>query len=302
MSFFSFNRKTVALLSMLLIVTVWGSASSVTKLSVENIPPYIFAFLRNLVASVCLLLFYLYRRKKNTTPAPVLPMKRVIWMALTGITFFYVFFNLGLYYTSAATGALIQGFIPVAIVLLAIFFLHEKLKGIQAFGIVLSVAGVIMIGFVGTAPDARDNLLGNVLIILAVLCWAVYTIISKTMETHDPVYLTALTTWIGTACLLPAVLIEYWNKPVIPSISAGGWAAILYLGVFSSAICYILYNRVMKTLSAVQVGSFMNLDPVIGAVIAVIFLQEKVTWWQIGGTVLVLVGVALTSGKKSKEN
>jgi drug/metabolite transporter (DMT)-like permease len=301
MSLFPLNRKTGALLSVLLIVTVWGSASSVTKVAVENIPPYVFAFLRNLVASVCLLIFYLYRRKKNLQQRVDAPLKTLIWMGLTGISFFYVFFNLGLYYTTASAGALIQGFIPVAITLLAIVFLKEKLKSIQGFGILLSVAGVIMIGFIGTIPEARNNLLGNVLIIIAVLSWGVYTVISKSMQSYDPVYLTAMSTWIGTACLIPAVLIEYWNKPFIPVISLAGWAAILYLGIMSSAVCYILYNQVMKTLSAVQVGSFMNLDPVAGAIIAVIFLDERVTAWQIGGTVLVLVGVGLSSGRREKK-
>jgi drug/metabolite transporter (DMT)-like permease len=74
-----------------------------------------------------------------------------------------------------------------------------------------------------------------------------------------------------------------------------GWLSILYLGIFSSAICYILYNKVLKVLSGVQVGNFMNFDPVVGALIAIIFLGEKVSVWQIIGGVLVLIGVALTS-------
>lgn len=298
MSFFSLNRKTGALLSILLIVIIWGSASSVTKLSVEKIPPYVFAFLRNTIASVCLLPFYLYRRKNNPQQSAALPFKKMVWMGLTGVTFFYVFFNLALYYTTAAAGALIQGFIPVAIILLAIIFLKEKLKKIQVAGIVLSVIGVTMIGFIGISPDARNSLLGNVLMIFAVLSWGAYTILSKSMQQYDPVYMTSMTTWIGTVCLIPAVVIELWNKPAMPVISAGGWLALLYLGLFSSAICYILYNRVLKILSAVQVGNFMNFDPVVGAVIAVISLHERISLWQIGGAALVLLGVVLTSAKR----
>lgn len=294
--FLRLSKKTGAIISILLIVIIWGSASSVTKLSVENIPPFVFAFLRNAVASICFIPFYFYRRNKQPRPVAI-PFPQVLWMGLTGVTFFYLFFNLSLYYTTAAAGALIQGFIPVAIILLAIVFLKEKLKPLQGVGIALSVIGVILIGFVGIVPGARNDTFGNMLMIFAVVSWGIYTVLSKSMQQYDAVYLAAMSTWIGTAGLIPPAVIEVWNKPVLPVISFEGWAAISYLGLFSSTICYILYNNVMKKLSAVQVGNFMNFDPVVGAVIAVIFLHERVTIWQIAGAILVLLGVGLTSSK-----
>lgn len=297
MSFPRLNKKTVALLSIILIVTVWGSASAVTKRAVENTPPYLFAFLRNLVASASLVIFYLVQGRTQIKRPP---LKRVIWMGLTGITFFYLFFNLALYYTTAASGALIQGFIPVSIILLAMIFLKERLKGWQPLGIILSVCGVVLIGFIDAGGQARDVLLGNVLMIFAVLSWGAYTILSKSMQQYDAVYLTMITTCIGTAGLVPGVALELINRESVPPITSGNWMAILYLGLFSSAICYVLYNRVVKVLSGVQVGNFMNLDPVVGAVIAVVALHERVSWWQVTGAALVLVGVALTSAKKEK--
>lgn len=293
---FTNKQRTTAFLSILFVVIVWGSASSVTKYAVENVPPYFFAFLRNLVGSVCLLPFFLYQRKRNPQQ-PTAPFKKMLWMGLTGITFFYLFFNIGLYYTNAATGALIQGFIPIAIILLALIFLRERLNSLQAVGVFISVTGVILIGFAAAVPGARNSFLGNILMIFAILSWGVYTIIAKSMKQYDPVYLTTISTWIGTVGLLPAMVIELWGRD-IPVVSTGTWMAILYLGFISSAICYILYNRVLKVLSAIQVGNLMNLDPIFGAIVAVLFLHESVTIWQIGGTLLVLLGVALTSAKR----
>lgn len=294
MSLFSPGRKTGALFSIILIVTIWGSASAVTKLAVESIPPYVFALLRNIIAAACLLPYY-FIRKKNIPSSQALPWKKVTWMGLTGITFFYLFFNLALYYTTAAAGALIQGFIPVAIILLSILILKEKLKQLQIAGILLSVTGVVLIGFVGTFSGARNAILGNTLMILAVLCWGFYTIISKSLQQYDAVQLTTFSTTIGTIGLLPAAAFQLWQQQQWPTISMNGWLSILYLGVFSSAICYILYNKVLKVLSGVQVGNFMNFDPIVGALIAIIFLGERVTVWQVTGGVLVLIGVVLTS-------
>lgn len=297
MPVFSLNRKTRALLSIVFIVTVWGSASAVTKLAVEGITPYVFAFLRNGVAAACLIPYFIYRKKKGLIANQSLPTKKIILMGLTGITFFYLFFNLALYYTTASAGALIQGFIPVSIILLSIIFLKERLRKIQFAGVMLSVIGVVMIGFVGEFYGARNAILGNTLMIFAVLSWGFYTIISKSLEQYDAVQLTTVSTTIGTIGLIPAVAIELWQQPQLPSISFYGWLSVIYLGVLSSAVCYVLYNRVLKILSGVQVGNFMNFDPIAGAIIAIVFLNEKVTAWQISGGIFVLAGVLLTSIK-----
>jgi len=293
-----FNKQSlISIFSILVIVIVWGSASTVTKLSVEAIPPYTFAFLRNLVGSIGFLPFYFYLRKRNRQEISGAPAKKIIWLGLTGITFFYLFFNAGIYYTTAAIGALIQGFIPVVIILLAVIFLKERLKFLQATGIFISLGGVIMIGFTDVMGEARNAILGNILIIFAVISWGAYTTISKSMQQYNPVYLAIMSIWVGTIGLIPFAIYELCTRE-LPVISMNGWLAIIYLGLFSSTICYILYNRILKILPAVQVGNFMNLDPLCGAIIAIIILHDRVTVWQVTGTILVLIGVALTSRKR----
>lgn len=190
---------------------------------------------------------------------------------------------------------------PVAIAVPAVLFLKEKLSGRTILGILLSVIGVILVGFVGENQTSENGTLGNILMILSVFSWATYTVISKSIKGHDPLLITALSTFIGTAFLLPVVAVELWSSP-IPEISGKAWAAIIYLGVFASALSFLLYNTALKTLSAAQIGNFMNLDPVIGAVIAIIFLKDNITGLQIAGGILVLAGVWLSSrNSKDKE-
>ena len=294
------NKRTGALLSILFVVFIWGSASTVTKLGVQEMPPFLFALVRNCIASVLLFLLYFYRRKVNRQqPSPIMPWKKIAWMGLTGITFFSVFFNLALVYTSASTGALIQGFIPVAIVLLAIIFLKEKPDIPHIAGIVFSVIGVILIGFIDISPQG-NSLLGNILMILSVVSWAVYTVVSKSLRDYDPVMVTAFSTAMGTLFLVPVVIFEQWSKP-FPVISADAWKAILYLAIFSSTICFVLYNQTLKILSATTVGNLLNLDPLIGAIIAIIVLNDKITGWQIAGGVLILIGILLSSKSSSQK-
>ena len=280
------------LLSILLVMLIWGSAYTVTKLAVKEITPFLFAFLRNLIASIVLLPFYLRQRKKNEQQP--IPYKKVVFMGLSGITFFYAFFNLSLVYTSASTGAMIQGMMPVAVAVPAVLFLKEKLSRGTILGILLSVIGVILVGFIGDDGDSVNNVLGNILMILSVFAWAIYTVISKSIKGNDPLVITALSTFFGTAFLIPTLAVELWDQQ-IPSITPKACAAIIYLGVFASALSFLLYDKALKTLSAAQVGNFMNLDPVIGAVIAVLFLKDTITGLQIIGGILVLAGVWLSS-------
>lgn len=230
-----------------------------------------------------------------------LPWGSVFAMGLFGVSFYYIFFNISLVYTPASTGALIQGFIPATIALLAAIFLKEKLTGMQIAGIIISVLGVALIGFISEpAAKSANPVLGTVLMILAVIDWAVYTIISKKMTAIHPLLITTYCTVIGTIFLLPAVYIE-WRQHSFPAVSFKDWLGICYLGVFASAICYLLYNSALNYLSAVQVGNFLNLDPVIGAVFALIVLKESISLWQVGGSVLVLIGIWLSSKHANKE-
>jgi drug/metabolite transporter (DMT)-like permease len=293
------SKKSIAVINIILVMIIWGSSFTITRSMVTNFPPIYLAFLRYSVASLLLLILLFIQRKKIGATLR-LPWRPIIAMGLSGISFYYIFFNISMVYTPASTGALIQGFIPATIALLAAIFLREKLTSRQIAGILISVSGVILIGFISApASQTKNPVLGSILMIVAVLLWSVYTIISKKMTAIHPLLLTTCLTVIGTVFLLPAVYIES-HYYTFPAVSVKDWLGICYLGVFASAICYLLYNSALNYLSAVQVGNFLNLDPVIGAAIALVVLKESISPWQIGGGVLVLIGILLSSEQTKK--
>lgn len=291
------SRRTIAIISILIVVLIWGSAFTVSKVGVTELPPLFMALARNAVACIVLLPFYLITRRKAKAqdPAP-LPLGRLLLLALTGVTFFYGFFNTSLTYTGAAAGSLIQGIMPLLIAAPAAFILKEKFSAKMIAGIIISVAGVIMVGFIGQTDD-KSSLLGNFLMVGSVACWTIYTLLSRYINQYHPVPVIFFVTLLGTIFLIPGVIFEGWNQP-LPQISQKGWTAIIYLGVMSSALCYLLYNHALKSLTAAQAGNFLNLDPVIGSVIALIFLHEPFTTLQFAGGMLVLIGVWLSSAKQ----
>ncbi len=294
------NKKTQGLASILFVMIIWGSSFAVTRLAVQQIPPLTFAFMRFAVAGLVYLPVLLI--KQRSLPAGffrLLPWKILFAMGLTGITAYFLFFNLSLTSLPASAGAMIQGFIPVAIAGFAAIFLKERLSARQLAGIVLSVAGVLCIGLLADQTGEQSSgARGTALMIVAVFCWAGYTILSKKVAQIHPLMITIVTTYIGTALLVPLVIYENYGKG-FPAISSHSWLSILYLGLLGSAIGYFLYSKALESLSAVMVGNFINLDPVIGLVIAILFLPERINAAQIGGGLLVLAGIVLsTTGQK----
>jgi len=294
-----FNKKLVGLSSIIFVMIVWGSSYPVTKVIINDVPPLTLAFLRCSLGAITLLaLFFISKDKPVKAYLTDVPWLAIICMGLTGVTGFYFFFNLSAQLTSASVGSLIQGFIPVCIALFAAIFLKEKLSVAQIAGIIISLIGVTLIGFL--APNNNDvpnSTKGNLYMIIAIVAWGAYTIISKRVAHLNPFLITSLSTLAGSLFLLPAAMVENrvhgW-----PAIHSNSWLVILYLGAISSGVCYLLYNQSLKMLTAAQVGNFANLDPVVGLIIALVFLHDRVNLLQIAGAVLVLGGIILSTRKK----
>ncbi|WP_419700994.1 DMT family transporter [Mucilaginibacter sp. NFX135] len=293
------NKKFIGLISILFVMIVWGSSYPVTKMIINDIPPIALAFCRCSVGAITLLLIFFINKDKPFREYLVdAPWFLIIFMGLTGVTCFYILFNISAQMTSASVGSLIQGFIPICIALFAAVFLKEKLSAGQITGIIASLIGVMLIGFLSgdNNSDTRNSITGNLLMIVAVMSWGAYTIMSKKTAHFNPLLITSLSTCIGSLCLLPAAIFENRHSGW-PVIHLGSWLAILYLGAVSSGICYLLYNKSLRLLSASQVGNFTNLDPVVGLIISLVFLNEHINILQMAGAVLVLGGIVLSIRK-----
>lgn len=291
------NKRFSAIILLVIAMIIWGSAYAVTKASLAEVPPVLFALLRYLIASVLLIAFVVFGGKLAKIPRPV-PWIAVALMGASGVFLYTVVYNLSLVYTSAAQGALVQSFIPIVTALLAAFFLKETLSPIRLLGIGVSIAGIFLIMlFASESADAPNSSLGNFLMLLSVLFWAAYTLFAKRLANFDPLVITAGATIFGTILLAPAAVFEIGGTN-FPPISASGWMGIIYLGVFSSAVAMLLYNRSLQHLNAGQTANFLNLMPVVAVLIAVVFLGESPTFWQIAGGTLVLLGVWISLQKR----
>jgi drug/metabolite transporter (DMT)-like permease len=285
---------TGSILLLLLAMVFWGSTYVVTKEGLAQLPPLLFALLRFGAATALLVPLALWRGGTGRLPRPA-PWGTLALMGLTGVALYYLAFNVALQFTTASQGALIQSSIPAVTAVMAILWLGERVSVRRGIGIALAMAGVLLI-VARSAPDAgaRSPVLGNALMFASVLVWGAYTMLAKRLAHVDPVAVTAVVSALGTLMLVPVAVVEALRGPT-PPITPANWLRVVYLGAFPSAAAYLCYGRALRELDASQVGTFINLVPVIGVASGVVILGDRITATAILGGVFVLAGVWLSA-------
>jgi drug/metabolite transporter (DMT)-like permease len=290
------TRRSIAIVSLILLMIVWGSTFAITKAAAEEIPPTTLAALRFLIASLVLVPIALQRGGLARLARPI-PWRAFAGMALSGVALFAISFNYALVYGSASQGALIYAALPAAIAVAAVIFLHEALSRRRIAGIVLSIVGVTLLIVTGER-DAHSPapLLGALWMLGAVAAWTAYTVFSKRLSETDHVVSITIVTVLGTVMLLPFTAME-WTQQPLPHPSVSAWLGLLFLGTAASAVAYLVYGFVLRELDASLVGVYTNLDPIVGVLIAVLFYGETLHSGQIIGGAVAFAGMWLASAE-----
>jgi drug/metabolite transporter (DMT)-like permease len=285
------NRKR-ALLALLGAVLIWSSTYVSTKQAMSQVPPITLAFIRFALASLVLFPFFL----RDPSRRQRVPWGELALLGFTGAFLYFALQNWGLYYTSVSAGSLIHGGIPVIIALLSIMFLGERINTYRAAGILLAIAGVVGIVFLGGEVQGGSRpILGNLLMLGSSLAWGAYTILNKRFNlTISPVTATLATFLYGMVFTLPFVVMEMRGFNLALS-----WLTVanaLFLGIVAMALPIFLWNYALLYYDASEAGLFINLVPVVSVISAMLFLGERVNVGQFAAGGVVILGVLLSSG------
>jgi drug/metabolite transporter (DMT)-like permease len=207
------------------------------------------------------------------------------------------FFLAGLSLSTPGHAALMYALTPIFVFLLARWRLGEPVTRLKVAGIAVAFVGVVIVltgrGALGL-PDAGRTLLGDLMLLVAVMAWAVFAVGGKVYaERYGPIAMTSTAIGWGTLAYLPlGVALSGWEH--FGAMSPGGWAAIGYLVVFTSVTAYLLYYWAMARAEASRVAIWSNTQPVLTAALAWALHGDQVTPTFVAGGVLVLAGVVLT--------
>lgn len=275
---------------------LWACNWVIGRSLYHDIPPMGMTFFRWLFAIAILAPFALPQLRRDA------PLLRRHWRILLvlgaiGIGTHNALAYLGLNYTTATNGVILNSFIPVMIVALSWIFLRERLRPVQVAGVAISLAGVLAIlsqGSLALLLAFRLNV-GDLFVILSMLMWAVYTIALRWRPAglHPLSFLFVLAV-IGDAVVLPMWLGEMALGHVI-AWTWHGVAALASVALFSSVLAYVFWNRGVEEVGAPVAGLFVHLMPVYGVVLAWLFLGETLGAHHVAGIALILAGIAITS-------
>lgn len=279
--------------ALFLAILFWGLSFVATKVALLSFTPFCLIFFRFIVAS--LFFGWLLQRKGF----PTLNRKNIKGLALLAIFqpgLYFTFETLGLQYTSATKTSLIIATIPIVVLFLSIIFLKEKIRWINAVGIVISIIGVSLLVFGSNSGSALGgSLLGDSLIAGAVLSAAIYMIIARHLgQTIAPIQLTGMQIIFGAIIFFPAFL---YDLPTVDwrVVTTKGIIALAALTIFATIGAFLCYNFALNRVPAARAAVCLNGIPVVTAFGAWILLGETVTFPQLIGGIIVLAAVFLAN-------
>lgn len=212
-------------------------------------------------------------------------------LGLTGVAVFCASQNLGLRYATASTTALLNGAIPVLTALLAAAFLGERFGGRRLAGSLVALAGIVTLVLRGSGASPGATALGNLLPLASAVSFATYAVLGRRVFVGgNTLAVVAGSVRYGLLFLLPGAVPELATGGLGP-VTARDGMLLLYLGAGCSALAFVLGGYGLAHLEAGHGAAFGNLKPLIGVTLAVTLLGEPMTGGQLGGGVLVLLGL-----------
>ncbi len=287
-------------LAALAAVTLWGISFVATRSALSEISPIPLVFTRFALGTAFLLTLIAVRRRLTIPP-------RESWPALALMGFLGIFLHQilqahGLTLTTAVHTGWLIGLIPIWSALLAAAILREKLDSAKVAGLLLGFLGAALVVTRGKLSGGLLRLpatRGDLLILASTVNWAVYSVVGRrTLARLGSARATAFAMLAGWAMLAPLfVLRAGWTE--YARVSAGGWAAIVFLGIGCSGLGYLFWYAALEKLETSRVAAFLYLEPLVTLAAAVILLGEPMHATTVAGGLIVLAGVFLVSGARS---
>jgi drug/metabolite transporter (DMT)-like permease len=302
-------RNSVPYIEVAFAVAVWGASFIATKLALRQLAPPLVVWLRFFLGLLVLGLAAGWQRHRSSNPhrlAFAWP-RRHDWgylalLGFLGITLHQWLQSNGLVTAQATTTAWIVATTPVFIALLGWLFLGERLGWLNAGGILLAAAGVLVVvsrGDLRAIFSGGFGAPGDWLILASAPNWAVFSVLSRRgLKAYPATWLLLFVVLLGFAFTSLLLVLSGPSPAQLAHLSLTTWAGLAFLGIFCSGLAYIAWYAALQALPASQVGAFLYLEPLVTAVTAALVLGEglRLPTWLGGGVILLGVWLVQRQG------
>ncbi|MBI3652608.1 MAG: DMT family transporter [Acidobacteria bacterium] len=275
---------------LLLTALIWGTNYAVTKFALEDFLPLAFSGPRFLIASLCMAaVLYVSRQGFTVERRHWLPM---FLFGVSSVALNQALFTIGLSYTRAGNAALILSTSPIFTAIISRFRHHEHFSRRGILGLLIGFAGITLIILSGNKEvNFRESLTGDLLLLLAAVFWATYTVgTGQFAPLYGSLKSATIMMLLGTPVLLlfsaPTLVQQNWA-----AVRAISWAGMVASGVLSLALCFILWNYGVKRIGATRTAIYSNVQPIVALLAAWLMIGEVPSAGQICGAVITFVGV-----------
>jgi drug/metabolite transporter (DMT)-like permease len=275
---------------------VYATSYVVTRVALDHLPPAFLALGRLAIAAA--VLWPIVRRLDASATAPGRgDAWRIVAMGAVGFAGAYACSHWGLARSTATNAALLIVVEPVSIMLLSPPLLGERLRRREAVGATVALLGVVLVvldGVPGLTRALASHWRGDLLLVAAGVAYGAYTLIGRdVLARHRPLVVTARSIAWGAVVMVPLAAVE-WLGGARPEPSLAAVGGLIYLAVVITALGYLVWNWALARVSAPRASIFLTVQPIGGAVLAVVLLGEPLTMSTVAGAVLLALGLWVT--------
>lgn len=282
---------------------MWAASMPLIKIALLEVPPITLAVLRFGIASIILFLFLLlivgFNKIKSLDKSTWLMI--IIW-GIIDIVIPNILQNIGLMYTTASVGTLIQSSYPIFTILLGITILSESFGIKKAGGTILAVSSIYLLITGGGIDFSSATFFGNLLLFISAVSYGFADFLGKKtlLKEVNPMLIIGLGIPIGTLILLPLALIIENPITTLLTLPLNIWLVILLLALFPASLAYILYYYAMREIEVSKLVLFGYLIPVYAVIISYFVLGEVVGFLPLLFGAMIIIGIALAQLETKK--
>lgn len=282
-------NTSIELALLLALATLWGASYTFIKVGVETIPPVTLIAARTLIAGGLLLV--VIRSRGLRLPKDAATWRRFLFQACLNSVIPFTLIAWAERTVDAGLATILNSTSPIfAFLLTAVMTRHEMVTARKLFGVFAGIAGTCLIIGVQALDGLGRELWAQLAIVAATVCYAGAAIFGRTFKALDPIMPAAGSLLCGAAILIPVSFAV--DQPWMLAPSRQSVLALLGLSVFSTALAFVIYFRLVQTLGSVGTTSQSYLRVPIGVAIGAIFLGETLTSTAGAGLACVIIGVA----------
>jgi drug/metabolite transporter (DMT)-like permease len=257
-------------------------------------PPFAINLVRVGISSILLwVLFFIKPVKMRIQKKDI---GRFILCALMGVAINQLLFVKGLSLTYPIHASLLMLSTPILITIIAAFILKERLSAIKITGLILGIAGaLILVTSREKSGNPNEVLWGDIMILLNAIAYTIYFVLVKPlMQTYNPIAIIRIIFSIGFFMMLPFCWQEF-SQVTWSSFTPLAWLNLSIIVILGTFLAYLFNVYGIKILGASMAGTYIYSQPVFAAVIAIFFLGESITVTRLLAAACIFAGVYLTN-------